>query len=101
MRPSQRQTNQLRPSSSTRNFYPPRRRIGADQMGDTHVLCNASVEESLPGFLRGKGPKAGSPPNTACCPASTHTRSVKPRGASQTGRTQEIQRPDRPFAARG
>jgi ribonuclease PH len=62
------------------------------QFGDTHVLCTASVEESVPSFLRGKG-QGWVTAEYGMLPRATHTRS--PREAAkgkQSGRTQEIQR---------
>jgi len=57
------------------------------EMGDTHVLCNASVEEGAPAFLEGSG-KGWVTAEYAMLPRSTHTRSS--RGGS--GRSSEIQR---------
>jgi ribonuclease PH len=62
------------------------------EFGDTRVLCTASVEEGVPGFLRGKG-QGWITAEYGMLPRATHTRS--PREAArgkQTGRTQEIQR---------
>jgi ribonuclease PH len=62
------------------------------EMGETRVLCTASVEESVPSFLRGKG-SGWVTAEYGMLPRSTHTRS--PREAAkgkQSGRTQEIQR---------
>jgi ribonuclease PH len=62
------------------------------ECGDTQVLCTASVEESVPPFLRGKG-QGWITAEYGMLPRATHTRS--PREAArgkQTGRTQEIQR---------
>jgi ribonuclease PH len=62
------------------------------EFGDTRVLCTASVEEGVPGFLRGKG-KGWVTAEYGMLPRATHTRS--PREAArgkQSGRTQEIQR---------
>ncbi len=62
------------------------------EFGDTQVLCTASVEESVPPFLRGKG-QGWITAEYGMLPRATHTRS--PREAArgkQTGRTQEIQR---------
>jgi ribonuclease PH len=61
-------------------------------MGDTQVLCTASVEESVPGFLRGKG-QGWVTAEYGMLPRSTHTRSAREAAkGKQTGRTQEIQR---------
>ena len=55
MRPSQRQADQLREVRLTRGFTRHAEGSVLIEMGDTRVLCNASVEESVPSFLRGKG----------------------------------------------
>ncbi|MDO8346361.1 MAG: ribonuclease PH [Rugosibacter sp.] len=62
------------------------------EFGDTKVLCTASVEESVPPFLRGKG--AGwVTAEYGMLPRSTHTRSAREAAkGKQSGRTQEIQR---------
>ncbi len=60
--------------------------------GDTRVLCTASIEEGVPGFLRGRG-QGWVTAEYGMLPRATHTRS--PREAAkgkQSGRTQEIQR---------
>jgi ribonuclease PH len=62
------------------------------EFGDTHVLCTASVEETVPAFLRGKA-QGWVTAEYGMLPRATHTRS--PREAAkgkQSGRTQEIQR---------
>ena len=58
--------------------------------GNTHVLCTASVEESVPAWLVGKG-KGWVTAEYAMLPRSTHTRSKRDR-EKVSGRTQEIQR---------
>ena len=62
------------------------------EFGDTRVLCTATIEDGVPGFLRGKG-KGWITAEYGMLPRATHTRS--PREAAkgkQSGRTQEIQR---------
>ncbi|MGI9289809.1 MAG: ribonuclease PH [Gammaproteobacteria bacterium] len=60
--------------------------------GDTRVLCTASVEDSVPHFLRGKG-SGWITAEYGMLPGSTHTRSRREAArGKQTGRTQEIQR---------
>jgi ribonuclease PH len=62
------------------------------EFGDTHVLCTASVEESVPPFLRGKG-QGWVTAEYGMLPRSTHTRTAREAAkGKQTGRTQEIQR---------
>jgi ribonuclease PH len=60
--------------------------------GDTHVLCNASVLEKVPPFLKGKG-QGWVTAEYGMLPRSTHTRSDREAArGKQSGRTQEIQR---------
>jgi ribonuclease PH len=92
MRPSQRQLDQLRTLVIERNFTRHAEGSVLIRMGDTHVLCNASVEESVPPFLRGKG-QGWVTAEYGMLPRSTHTRSAREAAkGKQTGRTQEIQR---------
>jgi ribonuclease PH len=91
-RPSNRAPDELRPVAFTRQFTKHAEGSVLVQFGDTHVLCTASVEESVPGFLRGKG-QGWVTAEYGMLPRATHTRS--PREAAkgkQGGRTQEIQR---------
>lgn len=92
MRPSQRQANQLRQIEITRHFTCHAEGSVLISMGNTRVLCTASVEENVPPFLRGKG-QGWVTAEYGMLPRATHSRS--PREAAkgkQTGRTQEIQR---------
>ncbi|WP_150428124.1 ribonuclease PH [Dechloromonas sp. CZR5] len=92
MRPSQRQPDQLRSVKITRNFTRHAEGSVLIEMGDTRVLCTASVEENLPPFLRGKG-QGWVTAEYGMLPRSTHTRSAREAAkGKQTGRTQEIQR---------
>lgn len=92
MRPSQRQPDQLRVVRITRNFTRHAEGSVLIEMGDTRVLCTASVEESLPPFLRGKG-QGWVTAEYGMLPRSTHTRTSREAAkGKQTGRTQEIQR---------
>jgi ribonuclease PH len=60
--------------------------------GDTQVLCTASVEELVPGFLRGKG-QGWITAEYGMVPRATHTRTAREAArGKQSGRTQEIQR---------
>jgi ribonuclease PH len=60
--------------------------------GDTRVLCTASVETSLPGWLRGKG-RGWVTAEYGMLPRATHTRGRREAASGkQSGRTQEIQR---------
>ena len=61
-------------------------------MGDTHVLCTASVEESVPSFLKGKG-QGWLTTEYGMLPRATNTRMRREAAdGKQSGRTQEIQR---------
>ncbi len=92
MRPSQRQADELRPLKIERNFTRHAEGSVLIRMGDTHVLCTASVEESVPPFLRGKG-QDWVTAEYGMLPRSTHTRSAREAAkGKQSGRTQEIQR---------
>jgi ribonuclease PH len=92
MRPSQRHPDQLRTVKITRNFTRHAEGSVLIEMGDTRVLCTASVEESLPPFLRGKG-QGWVTAEYGMLPRATHTRSSREAAkGKQTGRTQEIQR---------
>ena len=92
MRPSQRSTNELRPIRITRNFTCHAEGSVLIEMGNTRVLCTASVEESVPPFLRGKG-QGWVTAEYGMLPRSTHTRTAREAAkGKQTGRTQEIQR---------
>ena len=92
MRPSQRQPSELRTIRITRNFTRHAEGSVLIEMGDTQVLCTASVEESLPSFLRGRG-QGWVTAEYGMLPRSTHTRSAREAAkGKQSGRTQEIQR---------
>ena len=91
-RPSGRAPAELRPIRITRGFTRHAEGSVLIEFGETRVLCTASVEESVPPFLRGKG-QGWLTAEYGMLPRSTHTRS--PREAAkgkQSGRTQEIQR---------
>ena len=62
------------------------------KMGNTHVLCTASVDEAVPPFLKGKG-EGWVTAEYGMLPRSTHSRMKREAaGGKQSGRTQEIQR---------
>jgi len=87
-----RQAGQLRPVGFVRNFTRYAEGSVLVSFGETRVLCTASVEESVPPFLRGQG-KGWVTAEYSMLPRATHTRS--PREAArgkQGGRTLEIQR---------
>ena len=91
-RPSGRNTDQLRNVRITRNFTRHAEGSVLVEFGDTHVLCTASVEEGVPGFLKGKG-QGWLTAEYGMLPRSTHTRMAREAAkGKQSGRTQEIQR---------
>jgi ribonuclease PH len=62
------------------------------EFGDTQVLCTASVEDTVPPFLRGKS-QGWITAEYGMLPRATHTRTVREAArGKQSGRTQEIQR---------
>ena len=92
MRPSQRQPKELRSLNIVRNFTRHAEGSVLIEIGDTRVLCTASIEESLPPFLRGKG-QGWVTAEYGMLPRATHTRGAREAAkGKQTGRTQEIQR---------
>ena len=92
MRHSKRQPTQLRPVTITRGFTRHAEGSVLIEFGDTRVLCTASVEESVPSFLRGKG-QGWLTAEYGMLPRSTHTRSAREAArGKQSGRTLEIQR---------
>lgn len=87
-----RDRNALRPVTITRNFIKHAEGSVLVEFGDTRVICTASVEETVPPFLKGKG-TGWVTAEYSMLPRATHTRS--PREAAkgkQGGRTLEIQR---------
>jgi ribonuclease PH len=91
-RPSGRAADELRGVKFTRHFTRHAEGAVLVEFGGTRVLCTASVEEVVPGFLRGKN-QGWVTAEYGMLPRATHTRA--PREAAkgkQTGRTQEIQR---------
>jgi ribonuclease PH len=92
MRPSQRQPEQLREVRITRRFTCHAEGSVLIEMGNTKVLCTASVEASVPSFLRGQG-RGWVTAEYGMLPRSTHTRTAREAAkGKQSGRTQEIQR---------
>ncbi len=92
MRPSHRQTNQLRHVRLTRHYTKHAEGSVLVEFGDTKVICTASVEESVPGFLKGKG-EGWVTAEYGMLPRSTGSRMKREASSGkQSGRTQEIQR---------
>ena len=92
MRPSGRQPNELRQVSITRNYTKHAEGAVLIEFGDTKVLCTASVEEKVPGFLRGKN-EGWVTAEYGMLPRSTGSRMAREAArGKQSGRTMEIQR---------
>lgn len=92
MRPSQRANNALRNVEIIRHYTKHAEGSVLIKFGDTHVICTASVEEKVPGFLKGKG-QGWVTAEYGMLPRSTGSRMDREAArGKQTGRTQEIQR---------
>jgi ribonuclease PH len=92
MRPSQRQPNQMRPVTITRHYTKHAEGSVLVEFGDTKVLCNASVIEGIPRWVKGNG-KGWVTAEYGIIPRSTGTRMDREEArGKQSGRTQEIQR---------
>ena len=92
MRVDQRNPEQMRPVSVMLNYLATAEGSALIEVGNTRVLCAASVEESVPPFLRGSG-KGWVTAEYSMLPRATATRT--PREVSKgrpSGRTMEIQR---------
>jgi ribonuclease PH len=92
MRNDNRNSEVLRQVCITRNFTKHAEGSVLIEFGDTRVICTASVEESVPPFLRGKG-TGWVTAEYSMLPRATHTRSSREAAkGKQSGRTLEIQR---------
>ena len=92
MRPSNRQPDDMRAIRITRNYTKHAEGSVLIVFGDTKVICTASVEEKVPGFLRGKG-QGWVTAEYGMLPRSTGSRMRREAsGGKQGGRTMEIQR---------
>jgi ribonuclease PH len=91
-RPSNRHFDELRKIRISRSYTKHAEGSVLVEFGDTKVLCTASVEEKVPGFLRGQG-RGWLTAEYGMLPRATNTRTEREatRG-KQSGRTQEIQR---------
>ena len=75
-RPSGRAADELRPVSFTRGFTDHAEGSVLVAFGGTRVLCTASIEDSVPPFLRGKG-QGWVTAEYGMLPRATHTRSPR------------------------
>lgn len=91
-RPSNRAVDQLRDIRITRQYTKHAEGSVLIECGDTKVICTASIEDKVPGFLKGKG-QGWLTAEYGMLPRSTHTRMDREAArGKQSGRTQEIQR---------
>ena len=92
IRPSMRENNQLRQVKITRNYTKHAEGAVLVEFGATKVLCTASVEESVPPFLKGKG-QGWVTAEYAMLPRATNTRNKREISQGKpNARNQEIQR---------
>ena len=91
-RPSGRAVDALRNIRITRDYTKHAEGSVLIECGDTKVICTASIEERVPGFLKGKG-QGWMTAEYGMLPRSTHSRMDREAAkGKQSGRTQEIQR---------
>ncbi|MFC0989383.1 ribonuclease PH [Pasteurella multocida] len=92
MRPNERANNQPRPIKITRHYTKHAEGSVLVEFGDTKVLCTATVEESVPRFLKGQN-QGWVTAEYGMLPRSTHSRMQREAAkGKQGGRTLEIQR---------
>lgn len=92
MRPDQRQSDQLRPVRITTGYLLTAEGSALIEVGNTRVLCAATIEDTVPSFLRNSG-KGWVTAEYSMLPRATATRTPREvNKGRQSGRTMEIQR---------
>lgn len=91
MRKNGREDNELRSVSFEKNFMPHAEGSLLIKIGNTHVACAVSVEESVPRFLE-EAEQGWITAEYGMLPWSTHTRSKREAARGRSGRTFEVQR---------
>ena len=92
MRLEGREANQMRQIAITPGFISQAEGSVLIEVGRTRVICTASVEETVPGFLKGSG-KGWITSEYSMIPRATNTRTARESSVGKkSGRTQEIQR---------
>ncbi|HGJ5899213.1 ribonuclease PH [Arsenophonus apicola] len=92
MRPENRQADQVRPIKITRQYTKHAEGSVLIEFGDTKVLCNATIEEGVPRFLKGQS-QGWITAEYGMLPRATNSRNIREAAkGKQTGRTMEIQR---------
>ncbi|RMD90402.1 MAG: ribonuclease PH [Alphaproteobacteria bacterium] len=91
MRPSHRNLDEMRPISIETGITRHAEGSCLIRVGDTHVLCTATIEEKVPSFLKNTG-LGWVTAEYGMLPRATNTRMRREAKVGQSGRTQEIQR---------
>lgn len=92
MRPNNREHHQTRPVKITRHYTRYAEGSVLIEFGETKVLCNATIEDKVPPFLKGKG-QGWVTAEYGMLPRATHSRTQREAAkGKQVGRTMEIQR---------
>ncbi len=91
MRANSRAHNEMRPFSIERGFQPQADASILIKMGNTHVICSVTVENSVPPFLRDTG-QGWITAEYGMLPCSTNSRMRREAAKGRSGRTYEIQR---------
>lgn len=92
MRPSRRKLSEMRPVSIETGFTKHAEGSALIKMGDTHVLCTATIEDRVPPFIKGSG-LGWVTAEYGMIPRATNTRMRREAASGkQGGRTVEIQR---------
>lgn len=91
MRPSARETGEMRSVSIETNATRHAEGSCLIKCGDTHVLCTASIDERVPPWMKNSG-LGWVTAEYGMLPRATHTRMRREAKNGQSGRTQEIQR---------
>ncbi|SPP32589.1 Ribonuclease PH [Arsenophonus endosymbiont of Aleurodicus floccissimus] len=92
MRPENREASQVRPIKITRQYTKHAEGSVLIEFGDTKVLCNATIEEGVPRFLKGQS-QGWITAEYGMLPRATNSRNIREAAkGKQTGRTMEIQR---------
>lgn len=92
MRPSGRDADLIRTVTFTPDFTRHAEGSVLTEFGETRVLCTATVEDRVPGWMRGKG-RGWVTGEYGMLPRATHTRSAREAArGKQSGRTMEISR---------
>ncbi|MGL5653864.1 MAG: ribonuclease PH, partial [Vibrio sp.] len=92
MRPDNRAADQVRPIKITRHYTAYAEGSVLVEFGNTKVLCNASIEQGVPRWLKGQG-KGWVTAEYGMLPRATHSRTRREAAnGKQGGRTMEIQR---------